>query len=275
MESNFFNDLPDEIIEKVFDFVSIDTIDVLLHLSHTCRKWRQILISNRFYNRIVTFENISRYLLYRFPSENDQQDQLFQRILRTESDQSRPCMHIDSSRNALKQHIQNCPLIDLSVTFWCESIRTHIIGGMILILWHYHLGYMGLSIKIEDQIPVIQCTYTQSYEVKLDYDADLEKWTHFGIVVDLTRGLQVYINGDRVSSCPLQSPSEKQNYSPVPHSTVWFGSNNGGNCWNGSLFDVAIWNRCLKPYEIRAMAKKRISLNDVDFLPDFFEEKPQ
>jgi hypothetical protein len=150
---------------------------------------------------------------------------------------------------------------------WCRTLnQPSVYDGTILLLWHFHLGYIGFYREHTDYA-LVKCTYTQQHPLKTTFPLELNKWYHVAIVIKEKKGLQLYINGNRVGDWTLQENINKHNLLIAPNSSIWLASHCGVLKWNGSLSDICLWKRCLEPYEIKEMARTRTVIEKMNFIP--------
>jgi hypothetical protein len=261
------NDLPDELLLRIFSSLSLGTLTDVLNLTLTCKKWRRILWSKEFLERICSFEYQSRFLIYRcLPSDHSKRN-FFRQFLEYDPDSSTSFLTINGSVSSLKQDFQKCPLIDMSISMWCRTLdHLSLRESTILLLWHFHLGYIGFYRDSYDGgNALIKCTYTQQHELKTTFHMNFGQWYHIAIVMNAKKNLELYIDGDRIGNWSFEENINKGNISIAPHSTIWLASHCGPNKWHGSLFDICLWKRCLEPYEIKEMARTRTTIENIDF----------
>lgn len=260
------NDLPDELLLKIFFSVPLNSLIDVFYLTLTCKKWRRILWSKEFLQEISSFKYQSRFLIYRcLPNNNNNSKQKF---LEYDHDSTIPHITIDGNSSSLKQDIQNCPLINTTISLWCRTL-SHISLSVstVFLLWHFHLGYIGFYRHSPNEgNALIKCTYTQQHQLKTTFFMELGEWYHIAIVIKEKKSLQLYINGNKLDEWLLEENINKENLFVAPYSSVWFASHCGANKWHGSLFDVCLWKRCLEPYEIKEMARTRISIEKINFI---------
>jgi hypothetical protein len=240
------NDLPDELLLKIFFSVPLNSLIDVFYLTLTCKKWRRILWSKEFLQEISSFKYQSRFLIYRCLLNNNNNSK--QKFLEYDHDSTIPHITIDGNSSSLKQDIQNCPLINTTISLWCRTLNhTSLSVSTVFLLWHFHLGYIGFYRHSPNEgNALIKCTYTQQHQLKTTFFMELGEWYHIAIVI--------------------KENINKENLFVAPYSSVWFASHCGANKWHGSLFDVCLWKRCLEPYEIKEMARTRISIEKINFI---------
>jgi hypothetical protein len=261
------NDLPDELLLYIFSSLQLGSLTDVFNLALTCKNWRRILWSKGFLERIYSFEYQSRFLIYRcLPSDHSQYDS-FGQFLDYDPYSSTSYLTINGDLSSFKQNIQNCSLIDTSISMWCRTIdHLSVRESAIFLLWHFHLGYIGFYRNSPDRgNALIKCTYTKQHELKTAFHMEFNQWYHIAIVINAQKGFQLYINGDRIGNWPLEEKINREDVSIAPHSTIWLASHCGVFKWHGSLFDICLWKRCLESYEIKEMARTRTAIENTDF----------
>jgi len=263
------NDLPDELLVQIFFSISLNSLTDVAYLTLTCKKRRRILWSKEFLQRINSFKYQSRFLIYRSLSNKNSKQNSLQQFLEYDSDSTTSYLTINSDRSSLKQDIQNCSLNNMTISMWCRTLDHLSLGeSTIFLLWHFHLGYIGFYRDSPNEgNALVKCTYTQQHQLKTTCFMKLGEWYHVAIVIKEKKGLQLYINGNRVGDWPLEENINKQNLSVAPYSSIWLASHCGANKWHGSLFDICLWKRCLESYEIKEMARTRTTIEKINFMP--------
>jgi hypothetical protein len=263
------NDFPDELLLKIFFALPLNSLIDVFHLTLTCKKWRRILWSKEVLQRISSFKYQSRFLIYRSLINNNSIQNSLNEFLEYDPDSMTSYLTINGSLSSLKQNIQNCPLINTTISMWCRTLdHLSLKESTIFLLWHFHLGYIGFYRNLPTEgNALVKCTYTQQHKLQTTFFMKLNEWYHIAIVIKENKSLQLYINGNRVGDWPLEENINKQNISVAPYSSIWFASHCGANKWHGSLFDICLWKRCLESYEIKEMARTRTTLEKINFIP--------
>jgi hypothetical protein len=258
------NDLPDDVLLKIFFSLSFNSLTDVFCLALTCKRWRRMLWSKEFLQRISSFRYQSRFLMNNISKANSLSE-----FWKHDPHSSTSVLTINGSLSALKHNIQNCPLINTTISMWCQTLdHISLREGTIFLLWHFHLGYIGLYRDWpQDGNALVKCTYTQQHQLKTTFLMELNEWYHIAIVIKEKENLQLYMNGERVGDWPLEEKINKENLSVAPYSSVWLASHCGANQWHGSLSDICLWKRCLKSYEIKEMARTRTAIEKISFMP--------
>jgi hypothetical protein len=264
------DDLPDELLLQIFFHLSLGSLNDISGLTLTCKRWRRILWSNEFFQRINSFKYQSRFLIYHFSPSNSVDENSLHAFLEYDSHSTIPYLAINDDSPNLKQDIKNCPLINMTISMWCRTLnQPSLYDSTILLLWHFHLGYIGFYRERHTaDYALVKCTYTQQHQLNTTFPLKFNKWYHVAIVIKEKKGLQLYINGNRVGDwAALQENINKHNLLIAPDSSIWLASHCGANKWDGSLFDICLWKRCLEPYEIKEMARTRTGIEKMNFIP--------
>ena len=263
------NDLPVELLLRIFSSLQLGTLNDVLNLALICKKWHRILWSKEFLEQFRSFKYQSRFVIYRcLPSDRSKYN-IFNQFLEHDPNSSTTFLTVNGESLFFKQDLQNCPLTDMSISMWCRSIdHLSLRESTIFLLWHYHLGYIGLYRDSHTEgNAMIKCTYTRQHGLKTKFALELGQWYHIAIVIHANKHLQLYANGNRIGNWPLEEKINRDDVSIASHSTVWLATHCGANRWHGSLFDICLWKRCLKSYEIKEIAKTRIPIENIDFAP--------
>jgi hypothetical protein len=264
------NDLPDDLLLKIFFHLSLCSLNDISGLTLTCKKWRRILWSKEVFQRINSFKYQSRFLIYRCSPSNSVNENSLHEFLECDSHSTIPYLAVNHDSPNLKQDIKNCPLINMTVSMWCRTLNESpfMVDGTILLLWHFHLGYMGFHREGHGtEYALVKCTYTKQHLLNTTFRLELNKWYHVAIVIKEKEGLQLYINGNRVGDWALEENINKHNLLIAPDSSIWLASHCGVQKWSGSLSDICLWKRCLEPYEIKEMARTRTGIEKINFIP--------
>jgi len=261
------NDLPDELLLQIFFQLSLGSLNDVSGLTLTCKRWRRILWSKEFFQRINSFKYQSRFLIYYCSPSNIANENSLHEFLEYDSHSTIPYLAINDDSPNLKQDIKNCPLINMTISMWCRTLnQPSVYDGTILLLWHFHLGYIGFyRERHTTEYALVKCSYTQQHELKTTFHMNFGQWYHVAIVMNAKKNLELYIDGDRIGNWSFEENINKGNVSIAPHSTLWLASHCGANKWHGSLFDICLWKRCLEPYEIKEMARTRTTIENIDF----------
>ncbi|UJR28021.1 hypothetical protein I4U23_009280 [Adineta vaga] len=269
------NDLPDELLFKIFVDLSKSSLIDLSPVILTCKRWYKILWTQEFLKKIYSLKYQFRFIVYHHLLINQRTSHGCDSFLDINPNFAIPCLDIHESRKDLKQDIKNCPLTNITITMWCRcaSHLTVTRDETILLLWHFHLGYVGFyqDGTSEKDYLLIKCTYTQNHILNSKFSLEAGKWYHIAIVIKETEKLYLYINGNLIGDWPLQNNINKDNVSIASYSSIWLGSHCRARPWDGSLFDVCIWKRCLHPYELKQIVRERVSINQVDFISDLLK----
>jgi hypothetical protein len=228
------NEVPDELLLQIFYNLPLHSLVDVSHLTLTCKKWRRILWSKQFLQRIGSFEHQSRFLIYRSSLDNNLEQNILDRFSESDPDSAIRYITINGNLSAVKQDIKNCPLVNMTISMWCRTLdHLSLHDSTIILIWHFHLGYVGFYRDERDgHCALVKCTYTQQHNLTTSIPIELDKW-----------------------------------YAPL--SSIWYASHCGPNKWHGSLFDVCLWKRCLEPYEIQKIAQTRTSIENINLIPHF------
>lgn len=264
------NDLPDEILLKIFLSIPLNSVTDVSNLILTCKKWHKILWSKKFLEFIYSYKYQSHFLIYRSLTNNNSRQNVLQQFREYDPVSQTSFLTVNASSSSLKQDIQNCPLTNSTISMWCRTLdHISLSASTIFLLWHFHLGYIGFYRESPiDGNALVKCTYTQQHLLKTTFPMEINEWYHIAIVIKEKKNLILYINGEKKGEWPLEENINKQNLSIAPHSSLWLASHCGADKWHGSLFDICLWKRCLESYEIKEMARSRIPFEKINFIPD-------
>lgn len=263
------NDLPDELLLEIFSSLSLNSFTDVLNLGLTCKRWYRILWSKQYLNKISSFKYQSRFLIYNCLSKDNFNEEFLKQFIVHDPISQTSFLTVDGNVSLLKQDIQNCSLVNTTISIWCRTRNRTFPSGTILLLWHFHLGYLGFY---QDSSTagnaLIKCTYTKQYLLETRFAMKSNEWYHIAIVVQEKETIKLYINGNKISEWLLEEKLNKENLSVARYSSVWLGSHCGRDQWHGSIFDICLWKRCLQPYEIKEIARIRRTIDNVNFSPD-------
>jgi hypothetical protein len=107
------DDLPDELLLQIFFRLSLGSLNDIYGLTLTCKKWRRILWSKEFFQRINSFKYQSRFLIYHFSPSNSVDENSLHAFLEYDSHSTIPYLAINGGLSNLKQGIKNFPLINI------------------------------------------------------------------------------------------------------------------------------------------------------------------
>jgi len=154
--------------------------------------------------------------------------------------------------------------VDMTVSTWVKPVRLSpapFIVQQIISKYRYFVPensdfFVGLNLIADETVQPKTITVTgMGFDAVTGDHPRLDKWSHIAVVFRGTVGdASLYLDGKLVGAGPLT-------YNPVPSpENLWIGRAPAGlspgeeNVFAGSIDDVRIYERTLKPDEIKALA---------------------